>query len=324
MTDCKSLHWRGLLFVAASIVQLIFALTAFAQGPAPLVKIRVAETPGLPTAFIKFGIQKGFFRDEGLDAQVVSMPGGAQEVAAALSGDVQFTGGDVVAFTIFRSHHVPVVIVCPGTAGSSNIHDDYAALIVPPNSPVRKPQDLAGKLISTNELNNIGMVLSLSALQKYGVLPSQTRWAEMPLPDVMPALQSGQIAAGYVVEPFLSIAKAAGFRAVLYLAAEYGPNTQIGVSLTTESFLASNPKVVEAFQRAHQRTATYVMSHPDEYRAAIVKIAAIKPGIAAKIHLPLYLPEVNRDTVTRVGQTMVKLGVLNKAPDTTTFYAPNP
>ncbi|REF86284.1 NitT/TauT family transport system substrate-binding protein [Methylovirgula ligni] len=324
MVDRRSLNWRGLLFVAASIVQLASAPVASAQAPAALTKIRVAETPGLPTAFIKFGIQKGFFKDEGLDAQVMSMPGGAQEVAAALSGDVQFTGGDVVAFTIFRSHHVPVVIVSPGTAGSTDIHDDYAALIVPPNSPVKKPQDLAGKLISTNELNNIGMVLSLAALEKYGVAPSQTHWAEMPLPDVMAALQSGQIAAGYVVEPFLSIAKAAGFHAVLYLAAEYGPHTQIGISLTTESFLASNPKAVAAFQRAHQHTAEYVMAHPDEYRAALVKIAGIKPAIAAKIHLPVYLPEVNRETLTRVGQTMVKLGVLDKAPDTKSFYAPAP
>ncbi len=324
MIGHKSLRWHKLLFVAVIAALLTSSLTAFAQTSATLTNIKVAEAPGLPSAFIRFGVQKGFFKDEGLDVQVVTMPGGAQEVAAALSGDVQFTGGDVVAFTTFRSHHVPVVIVCPGTAGSTDIHDDYAALIVPPNSPVKTPRDLAGKLISTNELNNIGMVMSLAALKKYGVEPSQTHWAEIPLPDVMAALKSGQVAAGYILEPFLSIAKAAGFHAVLYLAAEYGPNTQIGLSLTTESFLASNPKVVAAFQRAHKRTAEYVMAHPDEYRVALVKIASIKPAIAEKIHLPVYLPEVNRETLTRVGQTMVKLGLLDKAPDTKAFYAPAP
>lgn len=321
---------RKAAFSRRSVVLIATALMAAmssplsAQSDSELYPIKVAETPGIPAAFVQFGVNKGFFSEEGLDVEVSTLPGGAQQVTAALSGDVQFTGGDVVAFTTFRSRGVPVKIVRPGSGGGTDIHSDYIGLIVGPDSDIEKPEDLAGRLIGVNELNNIGAIMSIVALEKYDVPTDSTRWAEIPLPNVMAAIESGQIEAGYAIEPFISLAEARGFRTVLNQAAEYGDYTQVGLSLTTEAFMASNPEQVAAFQRAHKRTGAYVTDHPEEFRDALVEIASISPEVAAKLRLPHYAPEVNRDTIERIAADMVRLGLLTDVPDLKAFYAPQP
>lgn len=295
--------------------------TALAQSSLKTVKI--AETPGLPAAFTQFGVMKGFFKEEGLNVEVTTLPGGASMVTAALSGDVQFTGGDIVSFTTFRSRRVPVVIVRPGSAGGSNLEADYLSLIVKPGSPIKKPADLQGKTIGVNELNNVGALLALAGLKKHAVDISTIKFAEIPLPNVMAALESGQIDAGYAIEPFQTIALSKGFSSIIRMAPEYAPNSQIGLVLTTEPFLAKDPEAVAAFQRGHKKTGEYIREHLDEYRQALVTINKISPDVAKAIQLPTYLAQVNRDTLTAIGKTMVEYGVLQRAPDTARFYAPN-
>jgi NitT/TauT family transport system substrate-binding protein len=298
------------------------AVPALAQSAKGLTKITAAETPGLPAAFLNFGVNKGMFKEEGLDLSVTTLPGGAQQITAALSGDVQFTGGDVVAFTTFRSRGIPVKIVRPGSGSSGDARSDYMGLIAGPNSSINKPEDLAGRQIGVNELNNIGAIMSIVALEKHGVAITSTRWAEIPLPNIMAAIETGQIDAGYAIEPFISLAKARGFKGVLFQAAEYGDRTQVGLSLTTEAFLASNPETVAAFQRAHKKTGAYAMAHQDEYRAALIEIASLKPDVAAQLRLPTYFEDVNRETIERVAADMVRLKLIPQVPDLNAFYAP--
>lgn len=288
-----------------------------------LTKVKAAETPGVPAAFLGFGVAKGFFAEEGLDLEVTTLPGGAQQVTAALSGDVQFTGGDVVAFTTFRSRNVPVKIVRPGSGGGSDITSDYVAIITGPNTGITEPEDLVGKQIGVNELNNIGAIMATVALEKHGVKPDDNKWAEIPLPNVMAAIETGQIDAGYALEPFITMAEQRGFKPVIFHAAEYGANTQIGLSLTTEAYYASNPAQVEAFQRAHKKTGAYVMAHPDEFRAHLVTIGALSAEVAPKMRIPNYMPEVNRASVEAQVNDMLRLGVIKKKPDLEAFYIPN-
>ncbi len=48
-------------------------------GPENRVKVRVGETAGIPTAFLGFGVQKGFFADEGIDLDVVPVQGAVDQ-----------------------------------------------------------------------------------------------------------------------------------------------------------------------------------------------------------------------------------------------------
>jgi NitT/TauT family transport system substrate-binding protein len=59
----------------------------------------VQETAGVPSAFVAFGISKGFFRRHGLNVDLQTSQGGAATVPALVSGKIQVAGSNVVSLS---------------------------------------------------------------------------------------------------------------------------------------------------------------------------------------------------------------------------------
>lgn len=294
-----------------------------AQPSGETIQATIGETPGIPTFFMQFGVSKGFFKDEGIDLKVTSIPGGAQQATAALSGDAQFTGGDVVSWNTFRSRDIPMKVIAPGSSGTDDTASDFSGVLVPANSPIKSPKDLAGVTIAVNELNNVGTVTIKGALEKNGVDPNSVSFTEIPFPDMLPNLANGNVDAAWIIEPFTTIGQAQGNRAVLYPYAEYRPNMQVGLVLATAQFAQENPEAVEAFQRAHKRLREYVTQNPDEFRQALVDLGDFKPEIVQRLVLPNYNEKLDRETIQQVADSMVKYGVLKSVPDPADFIDDN-
>lgn len=321
------------LLVGIAVLASLGILAGCASGSGPsesddtgsadsgLTKVTIGETPGLPAAFSQFGVEKGFYEDEGIDLEVTTLQNGSIMANALLAEEVQFSGGDVVSFTKFRAQGVPVVIARPGSGAGDDNGSDYQAIVANPG--ITKPEDLEGKTIAVNELNGVGQIYTQMSLERnYGVDTSTITWAEIGLPDTNAAIDSGQVDAGYSLEPFETMANEQGLPTVLTPGVEYGVNSQIGLVLTSEKFLNENPEVVEAFQRAHLATRNYIEEHPDEYREALVEYAGLEPEAAQAIRLPVYHENVNRDTLTSVVKDLLKLGLIEEELDTDSFYAP--
>jgi NitT/TauT family transport system substrate-binding protein len=285
------------------------------------VEITVGETPGLPASYTRYGVEAGIFKKHGLDVKVVELQGGQTMVSALLAGSVQFTGGDVVSFTKFRAQNVPIVIARPGSGAGDKIGEDYQAIVA--GSKITTPKDFEGATIGVNELNNVGQLFTEMALKRnHGVDPSKIKWAEISLPNVNAAIASGQIDAGYSLEPFQTAGNKQGLHSALTPGVEYGANSQIGLAVTSEKYLKSNPKVVEAFQAAHKEVRDLIASDEKAYRQALVKLAGLDPTAADTLRLPAYNEYVNRGTLDQVVTDMHDLGLIDKRLDTKDFYAP--
>lgn len=278
------------------------------------VSVALAETPGIPQYFAEFGVQKGFFEDEGIDLEVKTLPGGAQQATAALAGDVQFTGGDVVAFTTFRDRDLPMTIVRPGTAAAETPADDFSTVQVPKGSDIQTVEDLAGATVAVNELDNVGTVTIREVLRREGVDPDAVSFVELPFPDMLPSLAAGSGDAAWLIEPFSTIGQAQGNRSIMSPYAQYAPGTQIGLVLATKQYAQQNPKIVDAFQKAHARTAEYITAHPDEFKQALVKLGDFDPKVVAQLKLPQYTPQLDIADLERVATSMVDEGLIKKAP----------
>src|SRR3954447_26182802 len=79
-------------------------------------KLTVQDVAGVPSAFLSFGVQKGFFRKQGLDVKVVPAHGGAAIIPAVLSGKVQIGGSNLVSVLLATSKGLPIQVVAPGTS----------------------------------------------------------------------------------------------------------------------------------------------------------------------------------------------------------------
>lgn len=275
-----------------------------AGGDGGTTAIKVQETAGVPSAFVDFGIDKGFFEDQGLDVQLEAAQGGAATIPALMGGDVQIGGSGVVSLLIAVDRGLPLQAIAPGTGGPPADGRDWSALMVKPDSPIKDVKDLEGKTISVNVLNNVADLTVKEALAKQGVDVSTLRFIEVPLPETLAAVENGDVDAGFSIEPFVTQARAAGVRVISHPYVESHPDMQVGAYATTREYAAENPDVVRQFQAGVAATAAYIAAHDEEFREFLVKRGRMDPRAAREMALPVWFEELNVESMEQTAEML--------------------
>ncbi len=287
------------------------------QQPAPdrPVNLRVGETAGIPYAFLKFGVDKGFYEEVGLDVEPVAVQGAGPIVASVVSGDYEMGGSDTGTFTQALARGLPLTMITPGTSVSEQRGKDFSALMVSPDSGIEQPEDLRGKTVAANILGNITEVSLNGALQQLGVDFRAVQYTEVPFPDMVGAVQGGRVDGAFIIEPFRTIGEDAGLDVLFGPFSTFEAGLQIGSIVATESYAEENPEVVASFQEAHARTARYIADNEAEFRDALPEISEIAPPLAEQVNLPVWREKVDPDSVERVAKAMEEQGLVDEAPD---------
>jgi NitT/TauT family transport system substrate-binding protein len=118
-----------------------------------------------------------------------------------------------------------------------------------------------------------------AVLSDQGVDPKSLKFVEIPLPDMGPTLQRGEIDAAWVVEPFTTSLKTT-LKARAIIDPFSGPTDGLPVAgyAVTKRFAEQNPKTIAAFLRALGKAT-------DEANADASKVAEVVPtytGIKAE------------------------------------------
>jgi NitT/TauT family transport system substrate-binding protein len=279
------------------------------------VKLRVGETVGVPFAFLKFGVDKGFYEEVGLDVEPVGVQGAAPILTAVVSGDYEMGGSDTGTFTQALARELPLTMITPGTSVSDQPEQDFSALMVSPESGIDAPEDLRGKTVAANVLGNITEVSLNGALGELDVDYEALEYTEVPFPEMVAAVQKGRVDGAFIIEPFRTIGKAAGLETLFGPFSTFEPGLQIGSIVTTETYAEQNPEVISSFQQAHAKTARYIADNEAEFRRALPEISEIKAPLARQVNLPVWREKVDPDSVERVAQAMEQQGLVDEAPD---------
>jgi NitT/TauT family transport system substrate-binding protein len=104
-----------------------------------------------------------------------------------------------------------------------------------------------------------------------------------------------------VVEPFVTAALAAGDRVLSSVYAEAAPNLTVATYFASTQLVSSDPDLVKRFVDAMKESLAYADAHGDEVRSALTTYTPIKADQAAKLILPKWPPDVNKESV----QTLV-------------------
>jgi NitT/TauT family transport system substrate-binding protein len=126
------------LRVAVIAAGLLASFPAFA-----IDKVRVADAQRgfWDTTVIAFGVQKGIFRDAGLDVDILWTDGGSDAQQSVISGaiDVAYDTGTLGVLGAWEQG-APIAVIAAAATGST----DYL-WYVKKDSPIQKADDLAGK-----------------------------------------------------------------------------------------------------------------------------------------------------------------------------------
>jgi NitT/TauT family transport system substrate-binding protein len=272
--------------------------------------LNVQETAGVPSAFVAFGQAKGFFTKHKLKINLQSSQGGATAVPSLVSGKIQVAGSNVVSLLIAASKGLPVEAIAPGTSAHGAGQKDFGALMVPKGSTIRDVKQLAGKTVAVNTLNNIAEVVVKASLQKSGVDPSQVKLREIDFPEMAPALAKHDVDAGFLIEPFVTIAKQGGNRVIDYSYVTTEPNLQVGAYAVSRKFAQQNPDAVKRYRAAVGDTAKYLMAHQSEFRTFLAERAKTPAKLAKAMELPTFTTSLNTASMQHTAGLVQQFGLV--------------
>ncbi len=289
--------------------------------------LRVAVIPTVTKAPMYLGIEKGFFKEEGLEVKPEVVQNGAAVTAAVTSGSAELGSSALVPTVVAVAKGVPVKIVT--TAASTSEPESPTApygdavLVVSKDSDIRTVADLNGKTIAVNALQ-AGVELAVrGAVDRNGGDASTLNFLVVPFPEMTAALSRGQVDAIAPVDPFVETAVKAGHRALTHTFPYDPAQTDEFVNsvyFTSSRYAEEHPDVIERFQKAMERANKYAAEHPDEVRAQMPDYTGVGPDVAKSIALPDYPSTRNHEAYQAEMELMMKYGFISNVPAPEKLY----
>jgi ABC-type nitrate/sulfonate/bicarbonate transport system substrate-binding protein len=236
-----------------------------------LTKVRFSYFPAFHTMAVYVAHQKGFFRDEGLDVQMIEAASGALQPIQLVAGDVEIASTELQ--NVVRLQHegkkaIYIFDLVKRMSMDFVVHNDVLARAgVKPTDPLdKKLQSLRGLRIGYTSPNSPSDVYSRFYLQKAGLVPGKD--AEMVSigspPSLVAALKTKRIDAFQLTAPTSTVVEKEGFGTAIIRGSagevkELDNYPYFGV-IVMESYAAQHPDVVRGFIRATRRGAAFMRS----------------------------------------------------------------
>jgi len=262
---------------------------------------------------IYLGKQQGFFTKHKIDLTLETAQGGSAIVPNVVSGQWQFGFSNVVSLLLAQSRNVPIKVVANGNNATGDPKADFGGVVVK-DPAITSAKQLEGKKVATNALKNIVDTTVKELVKKDGGDPAKVNFVELAFPDMGAQLEAGNVDAIFVVEPFLSAAKAKGWK-VIGSYADVDPNLCVALYFTSKELIGKNPDLVKRFTAAMNESLAYADSHPDEVRAVLGTYTQITEAVRKGLTLPKWPSAINRDAITKLADLSVTYGLLPSKPD---------
>jgi NitT/TauT family transport system substrate-binding protein len=246
----------------SSITFLVLLFLASVATPlsAQLKKVRFSTT-GISVSELPFKVAqlKGFYREEGLDVEMILIRG-AVGMQALLGGSVDYTSasGSTIAAAV-RGLPVKLVFI-------SSSKPQFELISQP---QIKSVQDLKGKIIGISSRGGSNDLMMQIILQKNGLAPNKdvTTIIVGAQEETVIALRTGRIAAALLTPPRNFMLQRDGFNRLAY-SGDYVPTYANGGIGVTDEKIKTNPAEVLALVKATIKALQFSMKN----RAEMIKI----------------------------------------------------
>jgi NitT/TauT family transport system substrate-binding protein len=285
------------------------------NGPLEKAKIKVAALPVVDMGPLYLAIENGYFKAEGLEVEAVNVASGAASIQGIISGEFDISFGSYPAAIAAQSKKVAdLKIIAEALAAKPG----HIILGAPPNSPVKKPQDLPGKRVAVTATGTMCDLAPMAVMESQNVDFKTIQWQPMAFPDMIPALQRGDIDAACLVEPWATrAAKQIGAAPVLDGAS--GPTDAMPMAgyvavAGPGKFATANPNTIAAFQRAMAKAAAEAQDR-SKIEPILIKHVKIDEQTAKIMTIATFSTSLDAKRIQRVADLMEHFGVIKEHLD---------
>jgi NitT/TauT family transport system substrate-binding protein len=208
-------------------------------------------------------LERGYFRDVGLNVELVPFANGAELLPALAQGQIQvgFCASGLVCLNALGRGADVRYVADYQSAGQTERSTGSIALVVRKDlwdaGTIRSAGDVVGRTIhAPSGARGAGPWLDVGIwLRRHGLDPNSVELSTLPFPDQLLAMQNRGIEVGYQTEPLLSGGLARGAHEVLATLEEMHPNAQILSLMYWAGIDRMGPMVGERFMVAYLRGA---------------------------------------------------------------------
>ncbi|MFQ6332337.1 EAL domain-containing protein [Methylophilus sp. 3sh_L] len=305
---------RWIVLLCTSLLAMVWPAFAYPSSTPEHVRLQLKWHHQFQFAGYYAALQQGYYRDEGLDVEIIEGGQSIDPLQQVLNGKADYAIGDS-EILISRLSGKPVVALA-----AIFQHSPYVLLSLQ-KSGIKRPEDLIGKRIMLSgehgRLQFQAMLLQHHLdIQKMTILPYQSG-----LDDLIEGRVDAVMA--YATDEPMQLRQRGYIPAILSNQA-YGADFYGDVLFTTEQVLSQHPAQAEAFLRATKKGWKYAFNHQDAMAHSIAKM----PGVVqrdiqaqtllqeAQLMAPYVLSEIvpwghmNEERWQGIAQTYAALGLV--------------
>jgi len=271
--------------------------------------------------------EKGYFKDAGLEAELIKFESPALIQDAIISGniDVAGTAGTGIAAIVFSKDPNQFKIFNTSFADKTNPSD---VLVVGKDDAANSLAELKGKTVALVPGPQFKTVFGFMAKQA-GLKASEAGgngdifYRELAIPEQVPALKSGQIQAILGLDPVGTNAEILGVGKKIGLSPI---STSLGFpfygssGLINQKFARENPESAKKVIQAFDKAITDVQANPNTQRQYLEKYLGLKEPALSKVALQAYkksdeLKQTDIQDIQKLIDIFVAEGVIKNKVD---------
>ena len=274
---------RLLLVVPAIVLGLWLTaglVPATGQGPTT-IRYSLYSPPAMPTGIDLVAMEKGYFAQEGIKIEPITVQNGPQVIQLLESGELQAGSAAIVPFVIGASRGVDYKIVLSSAKGN-------APLVV--DKGIRSIKELDGKAIATPGAGTIQNSHLLFFAKQNGLKFRPVYGQGMA--SVLALFEKREVVGFVGWEPFAAVGALTmnGKYLVDFIRPEAMESVEFALST---KFMQSNPKAALGFVRGLVKAMRFLEARPDEADEFLAKVLKVTPETVklARKHILLTEPK---------------------------------
>src|SRR5215204_7119998 len=262
---------RRLLLGAAAGLAVLAAVPAAAQD-----KVKVGVFPVSSTLPYFVAVERGYFKEQNIETEMVRLIGGPPNVAAMITNQID---ASAVLVTI---EGMNANLKKPGVAmyisvNSQNKTYQMEQFVVRTAHPAQSIKDLKGaKIMSAPGPANVTM--AKAALAAVGLKEGDYTIDQLDMAQHVNVMQAGTFDAGYTLEPNASTMRKMGIARTIeagviakYVLGDAEANAFVGGCALSSDFIKSRPDVAKRFTAAWKKAVEFINNNPQEARKHLAK-----------------------------------------------------
>jgi NitT/TauT family transport system substrate-binding protein len=304
-------------FVACTLALILGPEILLATDTPALKKVRISIGPGGLTcnAPLFVAYEKNFFKEEGLDAELIR-------------GDWDFVKESLALGKIDAAQGMLMTYLKPIEQGldvkfTAGVHKGCMHILTAKDSQLSKPEDLKGKRIGVSQIGGSPWFFAARVVGSLGMdIKRDVEWTVYPLAELKQALEKKEVDAISVADPSGELLLSEGSAMDIVNSSTDAPykDEYCCVVVVSGQLIKSDPDTAARLTRAVLKAAKWVSLNPQSAAEICVEKKYLSGTVElnARVLAQLnYIPSVEgvAEATRTAGSAMQKAGILDASTD---------